>query len=321
MISFRFHVVSITAIFLAIAVGVVVGSTYIDRLTVDQLESRIETVEDRADQTRAENERLDSELQRAREYIDQSAAFAVTDRLLDVPAVVVAARGVDEEAVEDLVVLARTAGGQVPGVLWVEPRWSADGEEDLDTLSAIVDGDANDDRGDLWRAAWSTVAEELMASEEPVVAGPPEEPAEAPVLDGLEEAGFLSLDPLGDDTVGLTDLAGTGARILVVSGAQADADVAPVVPVAVSASVDAGLVTAVADVYVTEEDGPGRGASLVDTYDEDVRELLVLVDHADLQEGRVASVLALDAAADGEVGVHYGYGEGADAVLPAWSAP
>ena len=28
MISFRFHVVSITAVFLAIAIGVVVGSTY-----------------------------------------------------------------------------------------------------------------------------------------------------------------------------------------------------------------------------------------------------------------------------------------------------
>ena len=55
MISFRFHVVSITAIFLAIAVGVVVGSTYVDQLTVDQLRNRIETVEDRADAAREEN--------------------------------------------------------------------------------------------------------------------------------------------------------------------------------------------------------------------------------------------------------------------------
>ena len=47
MISFRFHVVSITAVFLAIAIGIVVGSTYVDELTVDQLRSRIETVEDR----------------------------------------------------------------------------------------------------------------------------------------------------------------------------------------------------------------------------------------------------------------------------------
>ena len=30
---------------------------------------------------------------------------------------------------------------------------------------------------------------------------------------------------------------------------------------------------------------------------------------------------ALDAAADGDVGRHYGYGDGADAVLPAWTPP
>ena len=40
MISFRFHVVSITAVFLAIAIGVVVGSTYVDRAIVDTLRNR-----------------------------------------------------------------------------------------------------------------------------------------------------------------------------------------------------------------------------------------------------------------------------------------
>ena len=43
------------------------------------------------------------------------------------------------------------------------------------------------------------------------------------------------------------------------------------------------------------------------------------MDGVDLESGRVAAVLALDSAADGEVGLHYGYGEGADAVLPAWT--
>ena len=46
----------------------------------------------------------------------------------------------------------------------------------------------------------------------------------------------------------------------------------------------------------------------------------VIVDDADLEAGRVAAVLGLDSAADGQLGVHYGYGDGADAVLPAWTA-
>ena len=110
MISFRFHVVSITAIFLAIAIGVVVGSTYVDELTVDQLRNRIETVEDRADATRSENGRLEDELSTSRDYIDLSAEYAVTDRLTEVPVLFAAARGIDEAAVERAVLLARRAG-------------------------------------------------------------------------------------------------------------------------------------------------------------------------------------------------------------------
>src|SRR5688572_27061559 len=111
MISFRFHVVSITAIFLAIAIGVVVGTTFIDRVTVNSLETRIDTVEDRADRAREENGRLESELETTREALDLSAEYAVSGRLPEVPALVVAARGVDEDAVERTVVLARRAGG------------------------------------------------------------------------------------------------------------------------------------------------------------------------------------------------------------------
>ena len=70
MISFRFHVVSITAIFLAIAIGVVVGSTYVDGAVVDRLERQIRTVEDNVAEVREENSRLEDQLETTREYVD-----------------------------------------------------------------------------------------------------------------------------------------------------------------------------------------------------------------------------------------------------------
>jgi Copper transport outer membrane protein, MctB len=324
MISFRFHVVSITAIFLAIAIGVVVGTTFIDRVTVNSLETRIDVVEDRADATREENNRLEAELDRNREYVQLSADFAVTDRLTDVPVLLVAARGIDEGVVERTVALARRAGGEVPGVVWLEPRWAAESEEDLEALSDIVGGSPTDDREDLWDEAWSAVADELSggAIDDGTFGPGPDQTTSNTALEELTTAGFLTVDPLDDDTVALEDLAGTDPRVLVVSGAGAEEQVVPVVPVAVAASADAGLVTVAADVYVEADEAPSRGSELLDTYDEAVRELIVLVDHADIEEGRVASVLALDSAADeGGTGVHYGYGEGADAVLPAWTPP
>ena len=96
--------------------------------------------------------------------------------------------------------------------------------------------------------------------------------------------------------MGVADLIGAGPRVVVVTGARAEEEVAPVVPVAVAASVDAGLATVVADVYVAAPEAPGRGATLIESLDEALRDAIVIVDDADLEPGRVASVLALDAA-------------------------
>ena len=109
--------------------------------------------------------------------------------------------------------------------------------------------------------------------------------------------------------------------MLFITGVRALEEVVPVVPVAVEATVAGGLVTVVGDVHVVAAAAPGRGEVVTESFDEAVLEAIVIVDNADLEAGQVAAVLALDSAAEGQVGVRYGFGEGADAVLPAWTAP
>ena len=315
MISFRFHVVSITAIFLAIAIGVVVGSTYVEGFTVDQLERRIDTVEDRAAKTREDNARLEDELNTEQGYIDLSSEYAVTDRLTDVPVLLLATRGVDEASVERTVVLARQAGGVVPGIVWMEPRWALEGEDDADALAAIVGGSSSDAPEELWATAWQGITDELATADVS------QQGQVGTILGELEAASFLTVDSLDDDTTELADLAGAAPRVLVMTGARAEPEVAPVVPVAVSASIDGGLVTVVGDIYVRADEAPGRGATLTELLGDATLDSTVIVDDADLEAGRVAAILGLDSAADGQVGFHYGYGDGADGVLPAWTAP
>jgi hypothetical protein len=321
MISFRFHVVSITAIFLAIAIGVVVGSTYVDNLVVDQLKSRINTVERRVDEARAENAELEDEVGAARDFIDRSSEYAVTDRLTDVPVLVVATRGVDEGSVERLVVLARRAGGTVPGIVWLEPRWGLESDDDRSALAEIVGGSDTDDPEELWASAWAAVVEELEDSSSDLPGVGAGGQGAASVLPALEEAGFLSRDSLDDDTVGLEDLVDSGPRVLVVSGVRAEEGLVPLVPVVVEATVEGGLPTVVADIHVEAPEGPERGEVLVDGLPEELRDRIILVDDADREEGRVAAVLSLHDVAESEPGLHYGYGDGADAVLPGWTAP
>ncbi len=99
MINFRFHLVSIVAVFLALAVGVVMGYGVLGQPTVDTLQNRIDTVEANAESRRKDNDELRAALDLANEAADQSSPFSVTDRLTDVPATVLAVRGVDEDAV------------------------------------------------------------------------------------------------------------------------------------------------------------------------------------------------------------------------------
>ena len=111
--------------------------------------------------------------------------------------------------------------------------------------------------------------------------------------------------------------------MLVVTGARADAELVPMVPVVGGRRRVGGeprhrrrpTSTSVAP------EAPGRGEELLDSLSTRCsRWPIVVVDNADLDEGQVASVLALDAAADGPGRRTYGYGDGADGVLPGVDA-
>ena len=62
MISFRFYVVATAAVFLALAIGVVVGSTTVDRVVVENLRDQVDSVEQNLDERQAANEALDAEV-------------------------------------------------------------------------------------------------------------------------------------------------------------------------------------------------------------------------------------------------------------------
>src|SRR2546425_9755169 len=100
MINFRFHLVSLIAVFLALALGVVMGSTVIDRAVVNGLENRIKHVENKAEARKRENTDLRSQVDQLQGAIDGAAAFAVTGRLESVRVAVVAVRGVDAAALK-----------------------------------------------------------------------------------------------------------------------------------------------------------------------------------------------------------------------------
>ena len=115
MVSFRFYLVSVTAIFLALAVGITVGATVIDKATVDLLHSQIRAANRRADETANTNKDLQNQLDQRDAFESSGARAFVQGRLTDERVVVAAVHGnaTDEAAIENVRSLVQSAGGQV----------------------------------------------------------------------------------------------------------------------------------------------------------------------------------------------------------------
>jgi hypothetical protein len=336
MISFRFHVVSITAVFLAIALGVVVGSTYVDRAIVGNLERRIDVVRANLDERLDDIERLDGELDRMNDYADASAPFAVSGRLAGEAVLVLALRGVDDEPVRRAIDLATLAGGAAPGILWVEPRWSLEDDGAVDDLAALVDTSSG--QADVVRSiAWEAVLDELEAPLlEPTEPSEPTEPTgetstttsttvapsvETPTLDALVEGGFLTFESTGEG-VTVASVAAQSPMLAAVTGSAADARLQPLLAALVDGAVRRGLATLVAEVFVAPEEddaeAPDRGDLAVGAVPEGATAEVSVIDHLEQRVGQVAAVLALADLRQSVVG-HYGLGDGAAALVPTWT--
>jgi Copper transport outer membrane protein, MctB len=307
MINFRFHIVSLIAVFLALGLGILAGSAIVNGAIVDRLDREIDQVRSESDQLRASNREANEELDRTNQYAADSAAYSVDGRLTGVPVALVAERGVDDEDVNDTLAMLRAAGADAPAIFWLESSWKLESEEDAEALRTAVDllGGAASVRV----RALNLLAQRLTEPRDAVAAPGTD------VIDLLVEGGFLEVD--GDD-VDLATFPPRPARAVVVTGTTSDFRGTDMTVEMTSAFVDADAPTVVGEVFVAQDgaDPPARGSAVASVRtDEALAEVVSTVDDLELVPGRVATVIALQDLANGIVG-HYGYGEGATSSLP-----
>jgi hypothetical protein len=81
VINFRYHVVSLTAVFLALAVGLVLGSTVLNGPMLDALESRVDTLGRDNSQLRDHVSSLEQEIEREEDFATEAAPLLLTGQL------------------------------------------------------------------------------------------------------------------------------------------------------------------------------------------------------------------------------------------------
>jgi hypothetical protein len=340
MINFRYHLVSLTAVFLALALGVVMGSTVIDRAIVDGLRDRIDKVEHNAELRKNQNDELKTENDQLNDYITKTSGFAVTERLRAVPVTVFAVRGVDSDAVTATVELAQQSGGKVPGIVWLEPKLALTSADDVKALAGVLGLDTKNVKN-LRTATWKALAEPFGglatggtgSSTTTTTAGggsgttttiaPVDEATARELLTKLGERGFVSFQGVGDTgkDVTLADLPRADGRVLVASGAGAKVPGNDVLLELARAFSSQGVSTAAAEVFAESSKGPDRGTLVQPIVaDDSLSKQVSTIDNLEMTRGQVVSVLALSDLGRGVVG-HYGIGGEASQSVPEWWRP
>jgi hypothetical protein len=299
MINFRFHVVSLIAIFLALALGVVIGAGVIDRGVVDTLNSRLDRVEAKSDRIKGENDALSDRNSQMSHVIDDLQPFAVGDRLPGDNVGVLAVRGIEGDRVSAVLTAARQANATVTGTLWLEDKWAL---SDDDSVKALQDalGTVTKNKVMLRNEGYQALAQRLAAPETRTQ-------AQDDLLVLLQQAGFLGFDGVNNSTI--NTFPGRGAGIVLTVGNGGSVDPALVALPAASAFHGAEIPLVVASVWKDVADGPDRAHAVQPIRDSDLARTVSTVDDLDLVEGPTTTVLALsDLFVTPPVVGHFGYG-------------
>jgi hypothetical protein len=243
VINLRYHIVSIVGVFLALGIGLALGSTFISGAVVSRLEDDIDGLRAERADLQAEVDRLDAELDvvvESQEQFEQAALPIIAGGRLDgTRLVVLAVEGVDPEVVEELEIGLAGSAGEFAGTLWITDRMALDDDAERTDLATVLDAAAEPDLMSTFETRLAGALSPAEPTDSAVVLGSvlndvtgellqddaldvsaPTEPSTRPLVADLVDAGFLRLDAdapaVGD--MSPEELIVHGTRYIVVSG-------------------------------------------------------------------------------------------------------
>jgi hypothetical protein len=301
MVNFRFHLVSLVAVFLALALGIGMGVTVIDRALVEQLQGRLDDVRNQVDDANARSDALGVEIDRANQFREAVEPYVIDGTLTGSSVTLVVVEGTDQATIDSLREDLQVAGANVNGQLTFTNSSRLDAQDVAANVAETLELSESDS---------DEIRQTMLARVAAVLAGA----TPSGELRTLIDDGVLRWD--GEQT--LEDAEFVDNKLVVASQFSVEAgneDVSiPLVEllsaqptrrvVAAEPGSDPGVDSSgEREIFV----GPLRS-------DQEVNNRVSSVDNLESAEGRTAVVLALSDLPE-EVG-HYGVGPNADALIP-----
>jgi hypothetical protein len=296
VISFRFHLVSLVAVFLALGTGVIAGTTVLNRGIVAQLERTTQDLQD-------QRERDEAELGELNTYVDATLGHLLSGRLTGQEALLITQEGTDEQAIENVRLALEDADATVVALLSVGRRMALPTQEDREALAQTIGAEDVSDPVELKLLAAEALAGRLSLG-----------PLESDVLPELIREEFLLNQGPGLGEQGLQQLSEADLVVVVGGGTEQPA----LLP-------DRFLVPLVSSLAENEDAQAVAAAESLDTSyefvtllrsDQEASANLVTQDNVDQLVGEVGLVLGVEQLMVlGEPG-HYGEKDGAVSLLP-----
>jgi hypothetical protein len=299
VISFRYHVVTIVAVFLALAIGLLGGGAFVQPALQQELEDRTEGFQEDNAELREQLDEVRNQLGAMDGFASAALPYLARDRLLGTTAVIVAHEDVEDAVVERTQEALAMGGADVIATLTALPNLVAVDPETQTQLAEIV-GLFGSDPEELATAAASALARRLRSAPDDGTA------PEDDVLNRLLSAGFLNT---GASEATLEQIGQSGQVVVVIAGGPTET------PALAPEMFAVPLVETLADLDVPVV--AGESASTPVPYVSAVGgDGVVTVDDLDLGMGAAALVLGLDRfLSTGEAGT-YGVKDGAEPLPP-----
>jgi len=223
MFDMRYHIASLVAVFLALTVGLLLGTLIVDQgILADQQEALFKSIRADVNKINDKNRELQGEVTKLRDFQKQVLPIAVEDRLADLSTTIVTLTAGRDELVNEVAQTLALAGARTSRLALDMKGVDLDGTTYAETL---LDLSEEEDLagGELEKRFWRRVAAEL-AGNEPVS-----------LLDDLSAAGLLSVDATDsrsrDIVVFAADDRSLGSRDILFLDALAELDEVNVIAV------------------------------------------------------------------------------------------
>jgi outer membrane murein-binding lipoprotein Lpp len=312
VISFRYHIVSIVAVFLALAVGLLAGSAFVEPELVDQLRTQTDRLRARVAELEGSLGESRSEVAGLESFAQAAATSLIRNRLLSTNVVVITLEGTDGAVLSQAQASLAEAGANVLATMSAQPAIVSEDPARQAELAEIL-GRPDADPLDLPGLAAGALAVRLATASDPEDGSEDEpEDGEEDLLASMLSAGFLAPVGAGVSETALGEIGGFSQAVVVLAGGPGEEP--PIAPEAfavplVRSLASLGVPVAAGEPLVTD-------VPFVSSIRAAGEAATVTVDDLDRSMGGAALVLGLEALLTTGRGGSYGVKDGAEP-LPA----